>query len=165
MTKLRHWDAMGTARFVTFSCFYRKPYLNQPGAKRLLTDEIDRARTKHNFKLIGYVLMPEHVHMVLFPPDDMKLGLVVREIKSRMAKRYFATWGMAPDGAKRVFWQRRCYDHNCRSIEIVREKVRYCHQNPVKRGLVESADQWAWSSYNWYRGQRDVPLRIDDDVF
>ncbi|GAB4317825.1 MAG: hypothetical protein Kow0074_06660 [Candidatus Zixiibacteriota bacterium] len=58
MTKLRHWDGMGTARFVTFSCFYRKPYLNQPGAKRLLADEIDRARIKHNFKLIGYVLMP-----------------------------------------------------------------------------------------------------------
>ncbi len=165
MTKLRHWDDLGTARFVTFSCFMRKPYLNQPGAKRLLVDEIDRARTKHLFKIIGYVLMPEHVHIVLFPQDKMKLGMVVGEIKSRMAKQYFAQSGVAPVGVTRVFWQRRCYDHNCRSVETVREKVRYCHQNPVTRGLVDSAEKWPWSSYNWYHGRRDVPLAIDDDVF
>lgn len=165
MTKLRHWDIPGTVRFVTFSCYLRRPYLEQPNAKQLLVEEIDRARSKHQFKIVGYVLMPEHVHLVLFPSDDMRLGLVIREIKSRSAKRYFAQSGVAPAGVTRVFWQRRCYDHNCRSIESVREKVRYCHRNPVKRGLVESASDWEWSSYSWYRGRRDVPLRIDEDVF
>ena len=164
MTKLRHWDDFGTARFVTFSCFYRQPHLERPGAKQILIEEIARARDKHNFKLIGYVLMPEHVHLVLLPPDGMSLGLVIREIKSRSAKRYFAVSQIAPATSKRVFWQRRCYDHNCRSIDSVREKVRYCHQNPVKRGLVDEAKDWEWSSYNWYRGRQDVPLSVDEFV-
>ena len=109
--------------------------------------------------------MPEHVHLVLLPPEGMRLGLVIREIKSRSAKRYFAVTDVAPQGQKHVSGQRRCYDHNCRSIESVREKVRYCHNNPVARGLVNAPGDWEWSSYNWYRGRRDVPLTVDDFVF
>jgi len=105
--------------------------------------------------------MPEHVHLVLFPSEGMKLGLVIREIKSRSAKRFFEGSGIGPPGAKRVFWQRRCYDHNCRSVETVRQKVRYCHKNPVTRGLVTSPSDWEWSSYNWYHGVANVPLRMD----
>jgi len=161
MTRLRHYDDLGTARFVTFSCYQRLPSLVNPGAFELVTEELDRARTKHGFQLLGYVLMPDHVHLVLFPPDGMKLGLVIREIKSRAAKRYFAMTRIGRPGAKRVFWLRRCYDHNCRTPDTVREKIGYCHNNPVKRGLVADPSEWVWSSYNWYQGQRDVPLVVD----
>ena len=81
MTKLKHYDNLGTARFVTFSCYYRLPSLNNPGAKEIVIEELDRARTKHGFRLLGYVLMPDHAHLVLFPPEGMELGLVIREIK------------------------------------------------------------------------------------
>jgi hypothetical protein len=57
--------------------------------------------------------------------------------------------------------QRRCYDNNCRTSERVREKIEYCHNNPVVRKLVSAPGQWQWSSYNWYIGKRDVPIRID----
>ncbi|GAB4324500.1 MAG: hypothetical protein Kow0074_17530 [Candidatus Zixiibacteriota bacterium] len=53
-------------------------------------------------------------------------------------------------------------------LSIDRDRLRgdsLLSQNPVKQGLVESADQWTLSSYNWYYGQRDVPFRSDDDVF
>jgi putative transposase len=161
MTRLKHWDDLGTARFVTFSCYYRLPSLNHPGAKEIIIEELDRARAKHGFRLLGYVLMPDHVHLVLFPPEGMKLGLVIREIKSRSARRYFAAVRIGPPGATRVFWQRRCYDHNCRMPETVREKIQYCHNNPVKRGLVSEPSEWDWSSYNWYQGRKDVPLMMD----
>jgi len=131
----------------------------------ILVAELDRARSKHGFKIIGYVLMPDHVHLVLLPPGGMKLGLVIGEIKSRSAKEYFAASNIAPSGATRVFWQKRCFDYNCRTVERVREKVRYCHNNPVTRGLVKCPADWEWSSYNWYRGRRDVPLAIDDAAF
>jgi REP element-mobilizing transposase RayT len=62
---------------------------------------------------------------------------------------------------RRVLWQRRCYDHNCRSETSVWETVEYCHQNPVKRGLAHAAGDWEWSSYRWYKGDRDVPMRMD----
>jgi len=164
MTKLRHYDDLGTARFVTFSCYYRLPSLNQPGAREILVEELDRARTKHGFRILAYVLMSEHVHLVFFPPEGMKLGLVIREIKSRSAKRYFAASEVAPPGAIRMFWQVRCYDHNCRTPETVREKIHYCHNNPVKRGLVSGPSEWRWSSHNWYQGRQDVPLAMDSMV-
>ncbi|MCK4605982.1 MAG: transposase, partial [candidate division Zixibacteria bacterium] len=90
MTRLRHYDSLGTARFVTFSCYRQLPALQSDRAKEIFIEQLDAARTKHGFKLLGYVVMPEHVHLVLHPPDGMKLGLVIREIKSRTARKYFA---------------------------------------------------------------------------
>ena len=127
---------------------------------RILAEEVDRARQKFGFALLGYVFMPEHVHLVLLPPEGMKLGAVVGEMKSRMARRYFAS---APDlkgVGKRVFWEKRCYDHNCRTPDTVTEKIEYCHKNPVTRGLVDDPSEWQWSSYNAYHGNTDVPLAI-----
>lgn len=91
----------------------------------------------------------------------MKLGLVIREIKSKMAREFFAALALQIPGP-RVFWERRCYDHNCRSVETTKEKINYCHNNPVRRGLVTEPGEYVWSSYNWYQGKRDVPLEIDE---
>ena len=165
MTRLRHYDDLGTARFVTFSSYRRLPTLDNRRVRDILVEELDRARKKHRFLLLGYVIMPDHVHLVLFPAEEMKLGLVMREIKSRSARRYFAESDIGTPGARRVFWQRRCYDHNCRSPETVKENLRYCHKNPVNRGLVTDPAEWEWSSYNWYLGRKDVPLVMDGMVF
>jgi putative transposase len=160
MGQLKHFDDSGMARFITFCCFQRQKYLYLPDTKELLIKHLQMAREKYTFKLLGYVIMPEHVHLVILPPDSMKLGLVIREIKSRMAKDYFAN--IRPDiPAPHVFWQKRCYDHNCRTPESIREKIVYCHNNPVKRGLVTDPGNYRWSSHNWYLGWRDVPLTID----
>ncbi|MCP4569932.1 MAG: transposase [FCB group bacterium] len=161
MPKLKHFDHLGTARFVTFNCYRNGQYLLHPTARELLIKNINSARTKHEFKLWGYVIMPEHVHLLMMPPDDMKLGLVIREIKSKMAREYFALT-MSDVKGKKVFWQRRCFDHNCRTPETVREIIEYCHNNPVRRGLVKEPGDYRWSSYNWYQGNRDVPLPMDD---
>jgi len=61
-----------------------------------------------------------------------------------------------------AFWQPRCYDHNCRSEKIALEKINYCHNNPVKRGLAKEPGDWRWLRYNWYIGKRDVPVMIDE---
>jgi REP element-mobilizing transposase RayT len=63
---------------------------------------------------------------------------------------------------RRAFWQPRCYDHNCRTRDTVLERINYCHNNPVARGLVDEPGQWRWSSYNWYAGRSDVPLAMDE---
>lgn len=105
--------------------------------------------------------MPEHIHLVIRPPEIMKLGLVIREIKSKMAREYFSKERISTSG-KNVFWQKRCYDHNCRNTESVKEKITYCHNNPVKRGLVSEPGEYRWSSYNWYIGRRDVPILLDE---
>jgi len=161
MPQLKHYDSLGTARFVTFCCYRLEENLLDTDTKELLVKHIDAARTNHGFKLLGYVIMPEHVHIVMYPPDGMKLGLVIREIKSRMAREYFPLRKANPSGT-RVFWQRRCYDHNCRTPESVKEKIIYCHNNPVRRGLVVEPGEYRWSSHNWYLGEKDVSLPMDD---
>jgi putative transposase len=82
MTRLRHHDYEGTTRFVTFGCYRNLLFLSDDQAKRIFLEELDRTRSKHGFRLLAYVIMPEHVHLVLHPLDSMLLGLVVREMKS-----------------------------------------------------------------------------------
>ena len=161
MPKLKHFDNLGTARFVTFSCYRRLKGFHKNEIFTLFLNHLERARTKHEFRLYGYVIMPEHVHLVMHPSPESKLGLIIREIKSNMAREYFSKMKSIPAEADHVFWQRRCYDHNCRTPETVVEKINYCHYNPVVRGLVNSPGEWIWSGYNWYQVNRNVPIKMD----
>ena len=179
MTKLRHYDHLGTARFVTFSCYHRYPLLREEATIRILLEDVRRIREDYQIKIYGYVVMPEHVHLVLHPADGIRLGAVIGRLKglsslqiqSSCAKSrpvlstgtsLSAAFPVVRDGrVKNVFWQRRCYDHNCRTPESVIEKIEYCHNNPVKRGLVSDPAQWPWSSFNWYQGMNSVPPEMD----
>jgi putative transposase len=119
------------------------------------------AREKHKFKILAYVIMPEHVHLVIWAPAGIKMGKVIGEIKSLTARQYFAS-ETGDRIEPRIFWQKRCYDHNCRNQSAVRDKIKYCHDNPVKRGLTNQPGNYKWSSLDWYEGNKDVILAIDD---
>ena len=173
MTRLYHYDRLETARFVTFSCYQRRKLLKSGLELSIVSSHINRLREKLGFRIHGFVLMPEHVHLVVTPPKDSKLGVEIGRMKARSAMEILSHWRSMehyiPERSARkihnagqpVFWHRRCYDHNCRSIETVREKIQYCHNNPVKRELVKEPRDWKYSSYNWYLGERDVPILID----
>jgi len=60
------------------------------------------------------------------------------------------------------FWQARFYDFNVWTEEKRIEKLRYIHRNPVKRGLVRSAEQWPWSSFRWYLSREEGPVKMND---
>jgi putative transposase len=174
MTRLRHFDDLATARFVTFSCYQGHPVLADDTAARLLVTELAAMREKHRVQILGYVLMPEHVHLVLYPPEGLRLGVAIGQMKAKASISILKNWAgkglaaprqlvVSSDGVrKHRIWQKRCYDHNCRSLDTVREKIEYCHKNPVRRGLVSLPEDWPWSSSRWYAGERNVPLKIDD---
>ena len=173
MTQLRHYDSYSTARIITFTTYRRFKLLEIEPAMEIISQHINILREKLAVAINGYVIMPEHVHLVVKPPDELKLGLEIGKMKARSAHEILSVWrtkGLSvpkrlnikhePTGQS-AFWQRRCYDHNCRTPEIVREKINYCHMNPVKEMLVNSAEDWLYSSYNWYIGKTDVPVHID----
>jgi len=174
--KLKHFDNDGRARFVTFSTHQRFPILTNSPFRQVVVDSIAEVRERFGFQLAAYVIMPEHVHLIIIPSDRMKMGFVLGEIKRISAKRIHQLLlrgnnDLLPKlNVKRnavyrfAFWQRRCYDHNIRSEESLWEKVNYCHYNPVKRGLVKEPEAWEWSSYRWYKGHRDVKLAMDFSV-
>ena len=139
-------------------------------AKQILIEELMTLRSKDGVRFLGYVIMPEHIHLVLWPPLDTQLGVLIGQVKGRAGHRIVriadetVLRGLAVTTREQrqyQVFQRRCYDHNCRTIDAVRDKVEYRHKNPVTRGLVNSPGEWAWSSYNWYQGARDVPFGMD----
>jgi putative transposase len=173
MVRLRHYDDLGTARFVTVACHRRLHLLNHDEDILFLLEEIDSARQKYKFSILAYVIMPNHFHLVLVPQKPIKLGVVIGEIKSRSARRILERQRRGnADGLRQlqvirngkprlVFWLRRCYDFNCRTADDVREKIDYCHKNPVRAGLVHESSQWPWSSYGWYYGPNEGPISVD----
>jgi putative transposase len=163
MPRLRHYDDFGLARFITFSCYRRHPYLDDERCIQALLGQLKALRSDHGIRILGYVIMPDHVHLVLHPPEGRRLGLLIGQMKGRVSHTITAIGPVILSRAngQPAVWQRRCYDYNCRTPEIVKEKIVYCHNNPVQRGLVAAPDDWLWSSCGWYQGDRNAPLEID----
>jgi putative transposase len=173
MTLLQHFDSLSTARFITFTTYRRIRLLELEPAMGLVAKHISFLREKEHIKVHGYVIMPEHVHLVVTPPNELELGLEIGKMKARSAHEILSIWrahGLPIPKrlnlnheytGESAFWQRRCYDHNCRTPQVVREKINYCHMNPVKQKLASSPEEWIYSSYNWYIGKTDVPVQID----
>ena len=130
--------------FVTFSCYRRRQWLD-PATRRLFERALERARVTYDFFVVGYVVMPEHVHLLVSEPERDLLATAIQAIKQSGARRR---------GGR--FWQERYYDFNVWSERKRIEKLRYMHRNP-KRGLVSSPEEWAWSSFRHYlTGERGV---------
>ena len=168
---LKRYYGKGDLHFITFSCYRRLPLLKTTRARNLFVKELGRVRDATGFHLIGYVVMPEHVHLLISEPREgtpstvlhkLKLG-VARKLRKR--KRTCAGQLRLPFAASReplrAFWQARFYDFNVYSGGKKREKLNYMHANPVKRGLVNHARDWAWSSWAYYSGGEKPLLPMD----
>jgi putative transposase len=112
----------------------------------IFLDSLELTRKRYNFEVLGYVVMPEHVHLLLSEPLDeldyeTPLSKALQSLKLSVSKR------LAP----RPFWQARYYDFNVFTHNKRVEKLKYMHRNPVTRGLVENPEDWRWSTYSHYR--------------
>ena len=137
---LIRYQECGDLHFLTFSCYQRLPYLDSPAAKELFEQALEQMRSRYRFFVLGYVVMPEHVHLLVNEP---KLGVVSRAVQA-------IKLSVSTRRKERRFWQSRYYDFNVFTTEKRVEKLRYLHRNPVTRGLVEKPEDWPWSSYRHY---------------
>jgi putative transposase len=126
---LRRYQQCGHLHFITFSCYRRRQRLD-PRTRRMFERALERARAKYGFRVFGYVVMPEHVHLLVSEPEGVSLATAIKAMKQSVARR---------EGGR--FWQERYYDFNVWSERKRVEKLRYIHRNPVRRGLVESPEQ------------------------
>ena len=157
MTKgLVRYQHCGCFHFITFSCYQRQPLLNNPAAYALFELELEAARMRHAFVLAGYVLMPEHVHLLLSEPRNASLAVALQVLKQRTSRR------LKPSGAVQ-FWQHRYYDFNVWSEEKNREKLHYMHYNPVHRALVVDPEDWPWSSFVHYATGQSGVVEIESE--
>ena len=140
----------GDLHFVTFSCFHRLGYLETAGARDLFEEALARMSYSYEFDVVGYVVMPEHVHLLLGEPGKGLLAVGLQALKLSVAKR----------AEQRPFWQARYYDFNVFSAAKRFEKLHYMHENPVKRGLVANPEDWLWSSYRYYQTGEQGRVKI-----
>jgi len=135
------YQQTGEFHFLTFSSFRRQPYLPTAAAMELFEDALERVRPRYLFAVAGYVVMPEHVHLLVNEPGRGLLSRTVQALKLSVSMR----------SHERPFWQAHYYDFNVSSHQKFVEKLRYIHRNPVQRGLVTKPEEWLWSSYRHYQ--------------
>jgi len=148
---LIRYEHTGSFHFLTFSCYHRLQYLGAAKACDLFEDALERIRQRYRFVVAGYVVMPEHVHLLIGEPVKGVGAGVIHALKLSVAMRR----------AERPFWQARYYDFLVHNEEKRVEKLRYMHRNPVARGLVAEPEDWAWSSFRHYATGAEGRVEIE----
>jgi len=147
---LKRYQSDGSYHFITFSCDQRRPYLNTPQSRDLFEDSLEQTRSTYDLELFGYVVMPEHVHLLLSEPKLKKLSTAIQALKVSVSKQ----------SQQRPFWLARYHDFNILTHRKHLEKLRYLHRNPVARGLVEAPEDWPHSSFLTYATQTQRKVQI-----
>jgi REP-associated tyrosine transposase len=169
---LRRYYGRGDLHFVTFSCYRRRPFLGTARARNTFVRMLEAVRSAYGFGLFGYVVMPEHVHLLISEPRKGTPSTVLQVLKQKVSRRLRVRGRKGVSGQLRLkfaseqaaapaFWQRRFYDFNVWSTKKIMEKLEYMHENPVKRKLVLRARDWAWSSWSHYARRERGILAID----
>ncbi len=132
---------------------------------------LEETRQRYRFVIVGYVVMPEHIHLLISEPEVGTPSTVMQVLKQQTAhallpkrkRRNPCQRSLFGDEVpRRGFWQARFYDFNVWTTRKRVEKLRYMHRNPVKRGLVESPEQWRWSSHRFYLLDEIGPVRVNE---
>jgi putative transposase len=163
----RGYNDPGHAHELTFSCFHRYPFLSKDRTCEWLAQAVEAARKDLDYALWAYVFMPDHVHLIIWPRqhvyNDSEFLKAIKEPVGREAVSFLKR--NAPEWLERIrvtrgtkiehhFWQPgRGHDRNITSARTLQAMIDYIHLNPVRRGLVERAADWKWSSAGWFAGQ------------
>ncbi len=173
--RCQRFNDQGHAHALTFSCFRRQQFLAKDRSCQWLIDSIAVARDTQQFHVWAYVIMPEHVHLLIWPTEpEYSVSRILSAIKLPVSRRALAfVRKSAPQFLPRMldrqpngnqahrFWQRGGgYDRNITEPQTVWAEIEYIHANPVRRSLCERPQDWKWSSAAIYAGQPG-PLAID----
>ena len=171
----RTYNTLGDAHELTFSCFRRLPLLDSDGIRRVFLNQLNKARERWDFELWAYVLMPEHVHLLVWPKSRVyDIAAIRKSIKQSVPQRAVHYMRRRqPDALKAFevlrqgvlgyrFWQEGGgYDRNLFSPRAIAKVIDYIHNNPVRRGLVATPIEWPWSSARWYAGLDVNAIEVD----
>jgi putative transposase len=162
---VKHYHEPGDLHALTFSCYKRQPLLTNDVWRERLARSIDEAGEECEIRLAAFVLMPEHIHLLVVPANpepaiDRYLARVkqpfskwvkkqLTETRSRLIEQL--TVQERPGKTCCRFWQEGPgYDRNLTTPAVIETAIEYIHMNPVRRGMVKRAVDWKWSSAGWY---------------
>jgi putative transposase len=140
----------GDLHFITFSCARKRDILGTPEARNRFVEILEQTRQKYLFHINGYVVMPNHVHLLISEPETAPFSLAIQVLKQRFSRTRTEDY----------VWESRYYDFNVFTNRKRIEKLRYIHRNPVTRGLVAEPGEWKWSSFQAYATDDPHPIHI-----
>jgi putative transposase len=163
----RHYGT-NELHFITCSTYHRQPWLASPQRRDLFLAVLEEVRKRYRFVVVGYVAMPDHIHLLISEPEKGDPSRVMQAIKQGFSRRVLKSVRKRRVATQEEFavksqhvWQRRFYDFNVWTARKRIEKLRYMHRNPVAEGLVQQPEQWPWSSYRSYAFGEESAVRIN----
>jgi putative transposase len=167
---LKRYTGSKDLHFITFCCYQRRALLGSVRSRNLAVAILGEVRARYGFSLVGYVIMPEHMHLLISEPPAVPPAKVIQVFKQRVSRRMRGKKRVSPRqlalrfpeerAELRRFWQRRYYDFNVYSRKKLWEKLHYMHANPVEERLVRHPREWPWSSWSFYATGEGL-LKID----
>jgi putative transposase len=171
----KRYDVPWHGHYLTFSCFKQQPFFSGRFTTGWFLENLDVARKVEPFDIWAYVVMPEHVHLFILPNERSRIDRILWRIKKPFSDRILEWVGSHNPSFLRKMEHRRMngrvvhrfwqpgggYDRNMWTVSMIHEKIRYIHENPVRRGLVQKAEDWPWSSARAWSDGTDQPLWID----
>jgi len=143
MSILRRYYSEGSIYFVTTVTYQRLPILNKHA--EIFRQSIDFTQKIIPFSTFAWVIMPDHVHMIIDPHDN-DLSDIMKRIKMKFAGGYKAQHGIR----RGRIWQHRFWDHVIRGQDDLNRCIDYVHYNPVKHGVVNNLPDFPYSSFHEY---------------
>ena len=171
MSRLQRFYGAGHLHFITCSSYRRMPLLRDARKRDQFLALLEQVRKRYRFVVVGYVVMPEHIHVLLSEPEVGTPSTVMQVLKQRTARALLPkirkldarqTRLFADLPGREPFWQARFYDFNVWADRKKGEKLRYMHENPVKRGLVVAPEDWRWSSCRFYAFDEAGLVRVNE---
>ncbi len=167
---LKRYYGAGHLHFITCSCYRRQPLLGIPRRRDLFLTVLEQVRKRYQFVVVGYVVMPEHIHLLISEPQKKNPSTVMQALKLSFARRVLAQarrrrnprQASLFEHVPQHIWQKRFYDFNVWTERKRIEKLRYMHRNPVERGLVASPELWRWSSFRAYFLREAGRVRVNE---
>ena len=186
LTRFHH---SGQSHFVTFCCYQRRRLFITDASRRIFESALERVRRSYRLYVYGYVVMPDHVHLLLSEPQhggplkpafglsgnvdwlsktrSYTLADALKSLKQGVSRRLIGSLPLKPKAGlsrpPKHFWEKRYYDFNIRTYAQFVEKLRYIHRNPVKRGLCDRPEDWEWSSFRHYATGVEGRVEIESE--
>ena len=164
----RKWSNLnlpGALHYVTGNCINRLPVFTEQDCCIAFLNQLKELNESWPSKLIVYVLMPDHFHLIS-NPENGRIIEFCRDLKSKAAKAIIDVtrrFELPATEAGRQVWQESFKAMPLWSGWMINQKINYIHANPVKAKIVKSAKDYYWSSFRSLYCQGDEPLAVDHD--
>ncbi len=175
---LPRFQIAGQIYYITTVIYNRLPIFTRPTFVVPLLDSLNFYRYKQEFKLLGYVIMPDHVHLIIWPFGKTAVSDIMRDYKEFTSKRIvrqaevehnddwikaFRQAGSETGRSTNKVWQDSYWDKNIYTENFLRQKLNYIHRNPLRVGLTDKPEDYPYSSYRNYVLSQEWLIEIDRD--